>query len=324
MSGSVVSGYIGTDGNVYVEFGGSTVEITSSAASIQTAISSGATNPAAAFLGNASTTRSGSQISGNVTVATFNGTSWVLSPTLAALASNPQVQVDNNFNVFAIWQYLYDDVNNLYQIQVARGVPTLSSDWDWSEIVNLTPATNNANATLPRIKVGGSCNAIAIWEYSEIHYEHSNSSCSICFQSELDKLYDIISNRNRAYNEYNSLNYDNAGNALAVWSIPVSNTETSTLSRIQGSYFNATTKQWEAIAPSRGGGITTFFSPEGQNADNASVALGANGQGIVSYTLADPATPLINQIYGNFVVPSAGNAGTPRGIIQRATLFLTL
>lgn len=308
LNGSIVVGYTDIDNTLYGQYNGNTSVITSDVCSIQAAISSGAENPALAFLGNCLSTRASSSTNGQVIVATFDGTEWVLSPTLSSLgASDPQVQIDSNFNVIVIWQIPYDETNS--KIQAAIGVPTQTPpygwDWDWSgPITDLTPSYSNANATDPQLAIDQSGNAIAIWEFTDGSITNTVIQASRHIYNDDNTWTDLttLSSSDSSASQA-TISMDNAGNATVVWLIPYFN-GTSTVTRVQGTYFNATTDQWQAISITPGPN-TSYFSPDNGYADYPCTSLGTNGLGLVTYILSGSSVAP-NNLYGNIIDPSNG------------------
>lgn len=316
---TILNAHIDENGTLFGTYNRTTLQIANTACSVNAALSgSGNNNAAIAFIGNCLLTRADSSTTGDVIAATFNLTSqsWVLSGTLASNASNPQIQVDNNFNVTVIWQWLYDDVNNLYQIQAAHGTFTPAQTWDWSDTITLTPATNNAQAVSPQLVIDASGNAIALWEYTDATYTYTVIQAEYyIFNATWTDLTTLSPTDSNASSP--SISMDSAGNAIAVWLIPYFN-GTDTVTRVQGSYFNATQKIWTAITNATRGNNSSYISPSDSDADSPAAALGANQLGLVAYTLSNTSLPMPNNVYTNNVLPAQSIITNPTQLFPNA------
>jgi hypothetical protein len=319
LSGDIISGYTDIDGNVYVSYNSSTTLLASSACMVQAAVSTGFTNVALAFQGNCLPQRRSSSGSSDITVLVYDAAtdSWTLSPTLASGAIDPQVKVDSNYNVTVIWQYNYDGTH--YQIQAARGILTNQAVWDWSTpIVNLTADTNNADASLPQLAMDGSGNAIAIWEYYDNTITNTVIQAAYYVYGQTWTNAMTLSPTDLSASKA-TISMDNIGNAIVAWIIPYFN-GTNTVTRVQCTYFNTTTKTWQAISPTAAPDITSYISPEDKFASAVCASLGANGIGLISYTLSDSAMPP-NALYGNIVQPAKGSIQGIQNLNQPAGTY---
>jgi hypothetical protein len=280
LLGSSLKSYIDDTGTLKIIREGLTTIITDSRCSVHAALSSSGNDyTSIAFIRNCLPTRANDSSLGDLSVVLYNTelNSWVLSPTLAINAADPQIAVDNNFNILVIWKYLYDDENNLYQIQTSRGTITPAFTWDWSAPENLTPNTNDANASSPRLAVDGSGNAIAIWEYTDNTVTQTVIQANRYIFEEAWQSSSTTLSPTDSSASFATISMNDAGSAIVVWLIPY-DTGTEIISRVQGRYFQVLNGTWQAL---------TYFSPDNMSAGVPTTALGANAIGTVAYTLPE-------------------------------------
>lgn len=310
---SVLNAYIDDSGTLNIIREGTSSAITGSTCSVHTALSSSGNNYASiAFIGNCLPTRANDSSLGDVSAVLYNTelNSWVLSPTLATNAADPQIAVDNNFNALIIWKYLYDDENNLYQIQASRGTITPALTWAWSTPENLTPNTNNANASSPRLAVDGSGNAIAIWEFTDNTVTQTVIQAKRYIFEQTWQPAPITLSPTDNSASFATISMNDAGSAIVVWLIPY-NTGTEIISRVQGRYFQVLNGTWQAL---------NYFSPGDLNAGIPTTALGANAIGTVAYTLPEVTRDdsSLNNVYFNNVYLNTNFTTQPQRLFDNA------
>jgi hypothetical protein len=313
LLGSTLKSYIGDTGTLKIIREELTSTITDSACSVQAALSSSGNNYASlAFIGNCLTTRANNSRLGDVSTVLYSTElkSWVLSPTLASNAADPQIAVDNNFNVLVIWKYLYDDENNLYQIQASRGTITPAFTWDWSAPENLTPNTNDANASSPRLAVDGSGNAIALWEYTDNTVTQTVIQAKRYIFEQAWQSSSTTLSPTGSSASFATISMNDAGSAIVVWLIPY-DTGTEIISRVQGRYFQVLNGTWQAL---------TYFSPDNMSAGVPTTALGANAIGTVAYTLPEVTRvdSTLNNVYFNNVFLNTNLTTQPQKLFDNA------
>jgi hypothetical protein len=87
-----------------------------------------------------------------------NGIGWAsaeLVETIAGVASNPQIDLDDNGNAVAVWQQYDGTINNIWANHYIAGV-----DWGSAELIE---TENAGSATNPQVQVDEVGNALAVW-----------------------------------------------------------------------------------------------------------------------------------------------------------------
>jgi hypothetical protein len=307
ISGNSIVSYIDSTANVYAQYNkGSTSVVDSNGSNVKASISRNNKNTGIVIQKN-EITRANNNDTGSITAATYNSETldWTLSPTLVESgASDPQIRVDNNFNLFVMWKKLYEPTLGLSNIQAIRGQATPLGTWDWSTIVDITPSDSaqHTNASSPRIAVDGSGNAIAIWEYTDDTLTNTViQSQYYIFNQTWTNLTTLSTTDKSASNA--TISMDTAGNAIVSWLIPYDN-GTEIVTRVQGIYFDTKTKTWQSISLTRTP-EATYFSPDNKNASYLSSSSSDNNRVLLAFVLSDTYSST-NNVTINELYPATG------------------
>jgi hypothetical protein len=201
-----------------------------------------------------------------------SGSTWSAPVNLSAAgqdANLPQLAIDGNNNVIAVWQRS-DGTKTIIQSSTSA-----DSGSSWSAPVNLSAA--GQNAALPQLAIDGNNNVIAVWQRSDGTNTIIQSSTSADSGSTWSAPADISDAGGNAVNP--QLAIDGNNNVIAVW-----RRFDGTNTRIQSSTSADSGSTWSTPLD---------LSDAGQDADQPQLAIDGNNNVIAVWQRSDGTNTII-------------------------------
>jgi hypothetical protein len=217
--------------------------------------------------------QSGSVWANRYTVGFGWGIAAVIDSAGGSFLAMPQIAIDSSGNALVVWVMNDGSRDSIRAVRCTAG-----SGWGTAEFLESDAANNNA---YPKLAIDSSGNALAMWQqyvvgvggtrtYTWYNRYSAGSGWGIA-----EKLKTNFTGNTSSH----QIAFDGRGNAMAVW------TQTDTDVTISGTKFNIWASRYDVGTD--WWSAAEMIETSDMNADNATIAVDANGNALASWTMFD-------------------------------------